>query len=49
MENRYKAILSGKNLYKEIEVSNDNTKVVVGTAAECDVRLRKNYFLPRLK
>ena len=44
MENRYKAILSGKNLYKEIEVSNDNTKVVVGTAAECDVRLRKELF-----
>ena len=44
MESRYKAIISGKNLYKEIDLSPDETMIRVGTSSECDIRLRKELF-----
>ena len=44
MSIRYKAIISSKNLYKEIELPADLVKVKVGTGTECDVRLRKELF-----
>lgn len=44
MDNRFKAIISNKNIYKEIDISPDVTMVRVGTSSECDIRLRKDLF-----
>ncbi len=44
MENRYKVILSSKNIYKEIELAPNAQQVKVGTGVDCDVRLRKELF-----
>ena len=41
MSIRYKAIISSKNLYKEIELPADLVKVKVGTGTECDHMLRQ--------
>ncbi len=44
MENRYKIIVSNKNLYKEIELSSEKESIRVGTGIECDIRLHKDLF-----
>jgi len=44
MESRYKIIIYNKNIFKEIEIASDVTRVKVGTGAECDYRLRKDMF-----
>lgn len=44
MENRYKIIISNKNLYKEIEISSEKESIRVGTGIECDTRLHKDLF-----
>lgn len=44
MNDRYKIIISNKNVYKEIEVEPDVEKLEVGTSMESDVRLRKELF-----
>ena len=49
MKSRYKAILSGKKLYKEVELSPDDSAVRVGTFPESDVRLRKELFFAPLE
>lgn len=45
MDNRYKIILSNRNIYKEIELSPEMQCVRIGTSIESDVRLRKELFL----
>lgn len=49
MDSRYKIILSNNNLYKEIELSADATKLKVGTGVDCDVRLRKELFFEQIE
>lgn len=44
MQSRYKIILSSKNLYKEIELSETTLEVKVGTGLDCDIRLHKDLF-----
>ena len=44
MKNRYKVIISGKNLYKEIELAPEMHELRLGTAPECDVKLRREMF-----
>lgn len=44
MDNRYKIVLTGNSLYKEIELAGDVHQVKVGTGVDCDVRLRKEQF-----
>lgn len=44
MENKYKIIISNKNLYKEIELSSEKESIRVGTGIECDTRLHKDLF-----
>lgn len=44
MDNRYKVIIINKNIYKEIELAPSMTQLKVGTGAECDIRLRKDFF-----
>ena len=38
MNERYKVILSNRNLYKEIELSPDMESLLVGTVTESQVR-----------
>lgn len=44
MVNRYKVILSSRNIYKEIDLNSDANEISVGTGLSCDVRLRKELF-----
>ena len=44
MKNRYKIILSNRNIYKEIELSPEMQNIRVGTGIDSDVRLRKELF-----
>lgn len=44
MENRYKLIISSKNIYREIEISPDMNEFRIGTSFECEVRLRRELF-----
>lgn len=44
MRSRYKAIISNKNFYKEIDFAPETEKLSVGTYSECDVRLHKELF-----
>lgn len=44
MENRYKAIVSSKRLYREIELPPDSRALKVGTYKDCDVRFAKESF-----
>ncbi len=44
MKNRYKVILSNKNIYREVYLSPDLHQIVVGTALDADVRFRKELF-----
>lgn len=44
MNDRYKIIISNKNVYKEIEVEPETNYLTIGTALDSDVRLRKELF-----
>lgn len=44
MDNRYKVIISGRYIYKEIELSPNISSVKVGTNVDCDVRLHKDMY-----
>lgn len=44
MQTRYKLIISNRNIYKEIEIDANTTKITIGTAMDCDIRLRKDMF-----
>lgn len=48
MEKRYRIIISGKQLYKEIEISPEHKSLRFGTGLNCDVRVRRGLFLNRL-
>lgn len=49
MENRYRMILTGKNLYKEAELLPDMKSVRLGTATECEIRLRRELFFGQIE
>lgn len=44
MQNRYRVNISGKNLYKEIELPCDTKQIKVGTDSDCNIRLHKDLF-----
>lgn len=44
MDNRYKIVISSKNLYKEIELAPGVRRLRIGTPIESDVRLSKDLF-----
>lgn len=44
MDNRYKIIISNKNLYKEVELAADVEELKVGTGIDCGVRLYRDLF-----
>lgn len=49
MENRYKIIISNKNLYKEFELPTDKKEVKVGTNVGCDFRLHRDLFFEQVE
>lgn len=44
MENRYKIIVSNRQIYKEVEISPEEKIIKIGTDVDCDVRLRRSLF-----
>lgn len=49
MDSRYKIIISNKNIYKEVELAANAKQVKVGTAIDCDFRLRKELFFDQIE
>lgn len=49
MTNRYRLIVSKKDLYKEIELNENTANVVLGTSANCDIKFRKNNFFENIE
>lgn len=49
MQSRYKAIISNRNIYKEVELPADASEIRVGTETTCDVRLRKDWFFESVR
>lgn len=43
-EERYKAIIASKQIYKEIELQNDAEFLVAGNKKGCNVRFKREYF-----
>lgn len=46
---RYKITLTGKNLYREIELDDRDDRLVVGTEMDSDIRLRKDIFFDSIE
>lgn len=44
MDNRFKAIITNKRLYKEVDLPPDKESVRIGTTKNCDVRFSKELF-----
>ena len=44
MERRYRIIITGKKLYKEIEIAPESRQIRFGTENSCDIRVRKDLF-----
>ena len=49
MDKRYKVTLTSKNLYKEIDLAPSMSQLKVGTAPECDIRIRKDLFFESIE
>lgn len=49
MDNRYKVIISNKNIYKEIELAADAEELKIGTGIDCGVRLYKDLFFGKIE
>ncbi len=48
MQTNYKVIISGRNIYKEIELNHEDVEVSVGTETDCVVRLHKDLFFEKI-
>lgn len=44
MKSRYKIVLSGNNLYREVDLPPEQNEVIIGTAIDSSLRLRKDQF-----
>lgn len=49
MENKYKIIVSNKNLYKEFELPIDKNEVRIGTNVGCEYRLHRDNFFEQIE
>lgn len=49
MENRYKIIISNKNLYREFELPTDKREAKVGTNVGCELRLYRDLFFEQIE
>ena len=44
MMNRYRINISGKNIYREVELPTDVQMIKVGTGSDCHIRIHKDLF-----
>ena len=49
MEKIYKAIISNKQIYREIELSGETNRITAGNTKDCHVRFRSELFFPNSK
>lgn len=49
MNNKYKIVISSRNLYREVELPTDTKIYKVGTSIDCDFRLHKELFFEEVK
>lgn len=49
MSNRYKLILSNKSIYREVDLSDAQKTVRIGTTTGCDIRLSSNFFFTNIE
>lgn len=49
MENKYKIIISNRNLYREVELPVEAKNFRVGTSVTCDYRLHKDLFFEDIR
>ena len=49
MINRYKVIISNRNIYKEVDLLPDVQQIKVGTETDCDFRLRRDSFFDKIE
>ncbi len=49
MEKEYKLIITGKKLYKEVELAGELNQLKIGTKAGCDVRLQREAFFEAIE
>lgn len=48
MNNKYKIVISNRNLYREVELPEDAKTYRVGTSVDCDYRLHKELFFEEI-
>lgn len=49
MKNKFKLIISNKDLYKEVELLPDKTSIKIGTAFGNDIRLHRDLFFQQIE
>lgn len=49
MENKFRLIISRKDLYKEIELNENINNLLIGTNSNCDVKFRKSSFFENIE
>ena len=49
MSKKYKLIIAGTTLYKEIELNESMNEISIGTQYDCDVKLRGEQYLTKFK
>lgn len=49
MINKYKVVISNRNLYREVELPTENRVYRIGTTIDCDFRLNKDLFFDEIK
>lgn len=49
MNNKYKIVISNRNLYREIELPVDAKTYKVGTSIDCDFRIHKELFFEEIQ
>ena len=49
MVSRFKAIISNRNIYKEVDLLPEVPQLKVGTETDCDFRLRKDLFFEKIE
>lgn len=48
MSDRFKVIISNKNIYKEVELPPENNTLFIGTSIECDVFVKTIRIIKRI-
>ena len=49
MQSRYKVVITGRNIYKEVDFLPDAVSVKIGTEPNCDFRLHRDLFFDKIE